>query len=126
MNHLMTAIRDDGQLTIAENRAYRYITQFALHALLLTLTTGAWGQDNATITGTVADPSGAVVKNVTITLTNLATGQAREVTSNTSGAYRFADVGVGRYTLGASMQGFEKFTKTGIVVNVAATLAEDI
>jgi hypothetical protein len=126
MNHLVTEIRGVGLITLAERRACRCLTAFAFIALLLTLTTGAWGQDNATITGTVADPSGAVVANVTITLTNLATGQTREVRSNTSGAYRFADVGVGRYTLEASIQGFEKFTKTGIVVNVAATLAENI
>ena len=116
MNHLMTGIRGVGQITLAERRACRCLAVFPFIALLLTLTTGAWGQDNATITGTVSDPSGAVVANVTITLTNMATGQTREVTSNTSGAYRFADVGVGRYTLEASIQGFEKFSKTGIVV----------
>ncbi len=72
-------------LTTLSVRRVSGISAVAFVALLLTLTTGAWGQDNATITGTVADPSGAVVENVTITVTNVATGQVREVTSNSVG-----------------------------------------
>ncbi|OLE11717.1 MAG: collagen-binding protein [Acidobacteria bacterium 13_1_20CM_4_56_7] len=113
-------------ISVAERQAWRFLTVFVFLAMLLILTAEAWGQDNATITGTVADPSGGLVANVSISLRSLSTGQVRQVTSNTSGAYRFANVGVGRYTLEASMPGFEKFTKTDIVVNVAQTLEEDI
>jgi len=93
-------------------------------ALVFTLTANA--QDNATITGTVGDPSGAVVPNVTISLTNPATGQIRQTTSNSAGAYRFPNVGVGQYTLACTATGFQKYTKTDIVVNVAQTLEENI
>jgi hypothetical protein len=99
---------------------------FAIFALLLVIAPGAWGQDNATINGTVLDPSGAAVPNSTITLTNPATGQVRQTVSNSAGAYRFANVGVGTYTLITSVSGFQKYTKTDIVVNVAQTLEEDI
>src|SRR5580698_7490799 len=99
---------------------------FAIFALLLVIAPGAWGQDNATINGTVLDPSGAAVPNSTITLTNPATGQIRQTVSNSAGAYRFANVGVGTYTLITSVSGFQKYTKTDIVVNVAQTLEEDI
>ena len=98
----------------------------AFVAILLALATVALAQDNATITGTVVDPSGAVVANVSITITNIATGQVRETVSNTAGDYSFANVGVGRYTLAASMASFLKYTKTGIVVNVAQTLEANI
>ena len=94
--------------------------------ILFAMTTGVWAQDNATVNGTVADSSGALVANAQITLTNVATGQVREAASNSAGAYRFANLGVGHYTLTASAQGFEKFTKTDIVVNVAQTLEEDV
>jgi hypothetical protein len=97
-----------------------------LVAVLLALTAGAWAQDNATLNGAVLDSSGAAVANATIFLTNTATGQVRQVTSNSSGLYRFANVGVGQYTLEASGAGFQKYSKTGIVVNVAQTLEEDI
>ena len=126
MSRLTTQIRDLMGISVAERQAWRFLTVFVFLAMLLILTAEAWGQDNATITGTVADPSGGLVANVSISLRSLSTGQVRQVTSNTSGAYRFANVGVGRYTLEASMPGFEKFTKTDIVVNVAQTLEEDI
>ncbi|MGA8727489.1 MAG: TonB-dependent receptor [Terracidiphilus sp.] len=99
---------------------------FVFVTMLLALAPGAWGQDNATITGTVTDASGSVVPNAAIALTNPATGQIRNTVSNAVGAYRFPNVGVGTYTLNASAQGFEKFNKTGIVVNVAQTLEENI
>ena len=85
-----------------------------------------WSQDNATINGTVNDVSGALVPNATLTLTNPSTGQTRETVSNSAGAYRFPNVGVGTYTLDVSAPGFEKFTKTDIVVNVAQTLEENV
>jgi len=94
-------------------------------ALILFLAPAAFCQDNATITGFVNDPSGAVVPNAQITLTNTATNQVRQTVSNASGTYRFANVGIGTYTLNVAAQGFQKYTKTGIVVNVAQTVEQD-
>ena len=98
----------------------------ALATMIVALTPRVWGQDNATITGTVTDSSGAVVANGTVDLTNNATGQVRETKSNTVGEYRVGNVGIGTYTLTAVASGFEKFTRTGIIVNVAQTLEENI
>lgn len=98
----------------------------AIMALLVLIAPQVRAQDNATINGTVADATGAVVPNAQITLTNPATGQVRDAVSNSAGAYRFANVGVGSYTLSASATGFQKYTKTNIVVNVAASLEENI
>jgi hypothetical protein len=94
--------------------------------MLLALAPAGRGQDNATITGTVTDPTGAVVPNAAINLVNPATNQMRQDTSNSAGSYRFPNVGVGTYTLSASASGFQKFSRTGIVVHPAQTLAEDI
>ena len=64
-------------------------------------------QDNATITGNVIDSSGAVVPNAHTDPQRIpATGQVRETVSNSTGAYRFANVGVGTYTLTATATGF--------------------
>ena len=107
--------------------SWRYLTVcLAFIAMFLVLAPGAWGQDNATINGTVVDSTGALVPNATISLTNPSTGQARQDTSNSAGAYRFANVGIGTYTLLASAGGFQKYTKTNILVTVAATLEENI
>src|SRR5882757_11101779 len=104
-------------------------SRFALITMLnmvLLLTPCAWAQENATIVGTVVDASNAVVPNAEITLTNTTTSQIRQTTSNTSGIYLFANVGVGQFTLSATAQGFQKYTKTDIVVNTAQTLQENI
>jgi hypothetical protein len=86
----------------------------------------ARAQENATITGTVSDPTGAVVPNAAIILTNVATGQQRQSVSNANGIYTFSNVGVGRFNLEASASGFEKFSTTNISVNTAQTLKEDV
>jgi Carboxypeptidase regulatory-like domain len=104
-------------------------SRFALTVILsmvLLLVPCAWAQENATIVGTVVDASNAVVPNAEITLTNTATSQVRTATTNTSGIYLFANVGVGQFTLSATAKGFQKYTKTDIVVNTAQTLKEDI
>ena len=99
---------------------------FVLITMLVALAPQVWGQENATINGTVSDSTGALVPNAAITLTNPATGQVRQSVSNSSGAYLFPNVGIGAYTLSASVTGFQKYTKTNIVVNVAASLEENI
>ena len=95
-------------------------------AAFLLVAPATWAQDNATITGTVTDASGAVVPNAALSLLNPATGQIREAKSNEAGAFRFVNVGVGTYSLTATAAGFQKSTRTGIVVNVAQTVAADM
>jgi Carboxypeptidase regulatory-like domain len=127
MSHLATLIRRLAGLSVSNRPVWKSITVwFAFVVSVLVLTPAAWGQDNATLTGTVSDPSGSVVANAGISLTNTATGQVRQASTNTSGVYLFANVGVGRYTLGATASGFQKHSKTDIVVNVSQTLEENI
>ncbi len=102
------------------------ILWFALVTMLLVLTPKGWAQDNATINGTVVDSSGALVSNAEISITNQATNQIRTTVSNSAGAFRFANMGVGNYTLSVVAQGFQKYSKTNIVVNVAQTLEENV
>ena len=106
-------------------RSLFFVVSLVFCALVF-LVPAARGQENATITGTVTDSTSAVVPDVTITLTNQATGQVRTGVSNSSGTYVFANVGVGQFTLAASGKGFEKYTRTGIVVNVDQSLKEDV
>jgi hypothetical protein len=101
------------------------VFSIALIAILAVSTPRAMAQDNGTITGFVTDTSGALVPNANITITNTATNQTRETISNTAGTYRFANVGIGTYTLNIVAQGFQKYSRTGIVVNVAATVEAD-
>jgi hypothetical protein len=85
----------------------------------------AFTQENAELTGTVTDPAGAVVPNATVTLTNTATGKVHTGISNGSGIYDFSGLNHGVYTLRVEAKGFERYSKTGIVMNVAATVQEN-
>lgn len=98
----------------------------ALFGLVIFLVPLVRAQENATITGTVTDSTGAVVPNVTVTLTNTATSQVRTALSNTSGIYIFPNVGVGTFNLDATAPGFQKFERTAISVNVDQSLKEDV
>ena len=93
--------------------------------VLLLMVPALRAQENATIVGTVTDPSDAVIPSAEITLTNPATGQVRKTVTDNSGLYLFANVGVGRFTLETATRGFQKSTKTDLVVNTAQNLRQD-
>ena len=105
-------------------RRFRSAFKLLLGVLLLSAP-GLRAQENATIIGTVTDSTDAVVQNVEITLTNAATGVVRKTTTDSSGVYTFVNVGVGRFTLDATIKGFQKSTRTDLAVNTATTLRQD-
>jgi Carboxypeptidase regulatory-like domain/TonB dependent receptor-like, beta-barrel len=78
------------------------------------------------VAGTVKDPSGAVIKDASITLTNQATNVALTTRSTSSGTYVFQGVPVGSYTLKADAQGFRAYVLTGIQVHVQSVVTADI
>ena len=57
------------------------------------LLASAHAQYRASIQGTVTDPSGAVVPDTTVTLTNHETGQALTANTNAAGVYNFNEIG---------------------------------
>src|SRR5438045_1922571 len=81
----------------------------AVVALVLA-STPLFSQSNGTISGTVADASGAVIPGVTITATNDATGVVTTVISNDAGVYNFASLLPGTYKLSGTLPGFQTQT----------------
>jgi hypothetical protein len=86
----------------------------------------ASAQENAELTGTVKDPSGAVVPNAKVTLTDASTAEVRAGTTNGAGMYDFPALHNGIYNLKVAATGFEAYAKTGITMDVAATVREDV
>jgi hypothetical protein len=72
----------------------------------------------ATIVGTVTDPSGGVVPNVTITVTNVGTGYVRTFTSNDVGQFVAPGLPIGKYDLKAESTGFKVEESRGVILNV--------
>jgi hypothetical protein len=67
------------------------------------------------IVGVVADPSGAVVSNATVTLKSDEKGNTQIQSTNTHGVYRFSLVPPGRYTVFVAVAGFQKASATAVV-----------
>ncbi len=97
-----------------------------LSCLALGLGSLAYGQSTATLLGTITDSTGAVLPNVQIAITNTATGLTRTATTNSTGNYNAPDLIIGTYNLKADLAGFKTFDKTGITLNVDATVRVDI
>ena len=73
----------------------------------------------ATVLGTVTDPSGAAVTGATVTVTNMSTGQIHSATTGSEGAYLVPLLAIGgTYVVTVEAKGFEKFSQTGIVLEV--------
>src|SRR5215472_9365828 len=68
-----------------------------------------------TITGIVTDESGAAVANVTVTITDKATGTARSLMTNASGLYSAPALPVGDYEVRAQLQGFRTVQRESTV-----------
>src|SRR5262245_53779245 len=67
---------------------------------------------NATLTGAITDPHGALVPGVKLTATHIATGAKRETVTNSEGIYVFSNMSPGDYELRIEAQGFTtKVTK---------------
>lgn len=78
------------------------------------------------ISGTVIDPSGAVVVGAKLQLQNMATKDTRLQTSSSSGGYRFTNLLPGTYQISASAAGFQNFLQTGMVLNANTAATVDV
>jgi hypothetical protein len=76
--------------------------------------------DNGSLVGTIRDSSGAAIPNVTVTITNDATGVASVVKTSDSGDYEVPSLRVGVYTISASAPGFAIAEAKQITVSVGA------
>ncbi len=73
---------------------------------------------NSTISGTVIDPSGAVVPDAQVELRSVATASTMTVKTGVEGLFRFPNLQQGAYELHVSVKGFNDFVQRGISVNL--------
>src|SRR5258708_5636527 len=81
--------------------------------------------DRGTITGTVSDPANAVVANAQVEAKNVEAGTTFQAGTSGTGNYTLAQLPAGTYEVTASVAGFKKSVRLGIIVNVAATVRVD-
>lgn len=109
------------------NRMYIWWQAVVLLTLACCLTVTAPAQStNATLTGTIADQTGAVVPEAELTLTNAGTGYEAKFTSNERGEYSFRNLTPGTYDLQVSKTGFQVHVQKGIILTINATGRADV
>ncbi|MGA3046695.1 MAG: carboxypeptidase-like regulatory domain-containing protein [Terracidiphilus sp.] len=105
------------RFTGLRNTTFVFIVTIA--GLMMGLVPRAEAQLYAAIHGTVADTSGAVVPNATVTVLNNSTGIKTVVESDKTGYFILPQLQVGGpYTVTVSCAGFKTFQSTGLTLNV--------
>ena len=82
--------------------------------------------DTGSLTGTVEDPSGAVVVGATVTVANDATGVTTRTMSTSTGTYYFGGLVPGTYSLQVAMSGFQTYFVHGLEVHLQQSATQDI
>lgn len=80
----------------------------------------------ASISGVVSDPQGAVIPGVDVTATEVATGAKTATRTNQSGFYSLRPLPIGDYTVAASQQGFHNYLQRGINLTIGQAMELNI
>jgi hypothetical protein len=91
-----------------------YRPLFLTFLALAVLSQTAAGQVTAAISGRIEDPSGAGMKGVAVTVTDLETGAARALLSDETGSFRALSLPIGPYQVKAEKAGFKTQVRRGI------------
>src|SRR6266705_541599 len=76
--------------------------------------------------GTVKDPSGAVVPNAKVVVTGTSLVGSKELETDSSGYYRFANLPPGNYTITVTAKGFKTFKRAGLTLEVGHLPTSDV
>ena len=96
---------------------------FALVALLAP--SGVDAQTQATLVGSVTDPTGASIPGAIVAVTHTSTGTERSVQSNEVGQYRIPALNPGNYSVSAESAGFKTQLRSDVVLQVADVIEVD-
>ncbi|MGA7523060.1 MAG: TonB-dependent receptor [Acidobacteriaceae bacterium] len=100
---------------------------FALFALLIAPSYTRAQELQGTFTGTVTDPTGAVIPHATVTLSENAVGaQARVVQTDANGSYTATNLPAGTYTITIAAPGFSTVKQQDVILNVAQQRAVNV
>ncbi len=105
-------------------KSIRILSVFLVAATLLAIGVPQMMAQTAStgaLSGTVTDPSGGVIAGAKVTVTNLATGQTRTVTTNAKGSYQISLLPPGDYSVHFAAAGFEATDVPSVTINVTET-----
>jgi hypothetical protein len=94
---------------------------FSLALTFAALSASAQSGNAGAVRGTVTDPSGAVIPNATVHLTNSTSGLDRTATSDPLGQFQIPNVPFNPYRIGVSANGFAPLSKSFEIRSVVGT-----
>ncbi len=103
-----------------------FLASFLTAIVVLSLSLAANAQLGSSISGTVTDPTGAVIPGATVTLKNVATGATRTFTTGPSGRYNAPLLPPGDYEITIVASGFAQVVRKGVRLQVGGTVTVDI
>lgn len=106
-------------------RVYSHLG-FGLFMALMLGVSGAYASVTGSISGTVADPSGAVISGASVVALNMDTGVKQPTQTNSAGYYVLPQLPVGRYELIVQAAGFQEYRQSGLVLNDNSALGIDV
>ena len=107
--------------------ATRWLAIIFCIAIFSFATTGnAQFAGTGSIQGSIADSTGAVIQNATVTATNTATQVKHTAVTGGSGLYSFPNLDIGTYTIDVVAPGFEHYSQSNIVLEVGSSIAVNI
>ncbi len=115
---------DSGGVIYESTRLFNQRAMFASLAILFILSGFAFAQSTGSITGTVTDPSGAVIPNAAVTIKNEGTGVERATTTDSAGIY-LVPLPVGKYRIEVKATGMQPTAATDLDLQVATTARQD-
>ena len=86
--------------------------------VLILSCTFVWAQSTAQISGTVKDPTGAVLPGAGVTATQTDTGISRMAVTDETGSFFLPNLATGPYKIEVALPGFRTYVQTGIVLQV--------
>jgi hypothetical protein len=115
-------------ILISKSTGSASLTSFLILAILALLFPGSplRAATGGSISGTVADPSGAVVAGAVLKLVNTAQQTIYQVVSDRQGLYSFPNLPVGHYDLTISAAGFSTQRKTNLTVDMDSAIRVDV
>lgn len=96
----------------------RGILQVAMILIATSSLSFSQNSNSADIRGTVSDESGAVMPGVAVSILNLDTGIATQLTTNEAGIYDAVSIVSGKYQVTFTKQGFDKLVRAPVTLNV--------
>jgi hypothetical protein len=120
---LLRAEKTEKTVSISGGSSMMNLKRLVLPLLLAFGTGVCVGQSTnaGDIRGTVTDSTGAIVPDVTVTVTNVETGVSKDFTTNQSGLYDTDSIVTGNYTVTFKKDGFEKLIRGPVTVQVGFT-----